>query len=314
MSRYFTHYWDNKTWEDLRVDQHGDVLDYIGGNQFRRRGLQPEDHVYVITVITGQLYLLGKLVIGDLGDIDTIAQQLNTTPAQLWSAADHIRASAATPMDFERRVPLELTEQLRFHSDSATRVVFKSPGHLDTQTMRSVRELTPESAQLLDSILSPLQMVSYTDARIGDHTGGREEIDLSDDEEAALDRVWQQRDGMHVMAREFARYFAHWKIELPNDDLEERRRGTLHAEGWQIQYLFGADTQGEYLDFYAAHRMTNASHHRIYATGQIEDLPTMQEYRIFPPNASPEDEARIEREYSEHNRAIGALLREKGFH
>ena len=118
---------------------------------------------------------------------------------------------------------------------------------------------------------------------------------------------------MHVMAREFAKYFAHWKIELPNDDVEERRRGTLHAEGWTIQYLFGADAQGEYLDFYATHRMTNERHQRIYASGQIEDLPTMQEFMIFPPNVSQADKERIEREYYAHNRIIGTLLREKGF-
>lgn len=306
MPRYFTHYWKNETWKDLRVEQQGDVLDYIGGSQFRQRGMQPEDHVYVLTVIRGQLYLLGKLVIGDLGDIDTIAQQLNTTSSQLWQETDHISASEATPMDFERRVPLELTEQLRLRSGAATRgLVFKSPGHLDTQTMRTVRELTAESAQLLDSILPPLQTISRRD--------GEEEIDLSDDEEAALDRVWQRRDGMHVMAREFAKYFAHWKIELPNDDVEERRRGTLHAEGWTIQYLFWADAQGEYLDFYATHRMTNERHQRIYASGQIEDLPTMQEFMIFPPNVSQADKERIEREYYAHNRIIGTLLREKGF-
>jgi predicted HNH restriction endonuclease len=40
---------------------------------------------------------------------------------------------------------------LRFVGDRS--LVFKSPGQLDTQTLRGVRELTPESAALLEEIL-----------------------------------------------------------------------------------------------------------------------------------------------------------------
>jgi hypothetical protein len=139
------------------------------------------------------------------------------------------------------------------------------------------------------------------------------EIERSNDEQAALDRSGQRRDGMPVIAAEFASYFAHWKIVLPEADLAARRRGSVHAAGWTIQYLFGADAQGEYLDFYATHRMTNERHQRIYASGQIEYLPTMHEFMVFPAAASQADKERIEREYYEHNRAIGALLRAKGF-
>lgn len=118
---------------------------------------------------------------------------------------------------------------------------------------------------------------------------------------------------MDMIATEFATYFATWGIVLPADDLAARRRGSVSAAGWRIQYLFGADEQGEYLDFYARHRMTNERHERIYASGQMLGLPTMHEFMVFPADASPEDKARIEQEYYAHNRAIGALLREKGF-
>ncbi len=118
---------------------------------------------------------------------------------------------------------------------------------------------------------------------------------------------------MSHIAAEFASYFATWGIELPAADLAARRRGSVSAAGWSIQYLFGADAQGKYLDFYATHRMTNERHLRIYASGTIEYLPTMHEFTVFPAAASPEDKARIEQEYYAHNRAIGALLRAKGF-
>lgn len=157
MPRYFTHYWTNRTWQNLRTED-GHLLNHTADNMFMQRGVQRGDHVYVVTIIKGQLYLLGKLVIDTIGDVDTIALLLNCRPDELWQARDQIIAAAATPTNSDRRVPLELTEQLRFQSGTETKgLFFRDPGQLHTQTLRNVRELTPASAQMLDSILPPLQ-------------------------------------------------------------------------------------------------------------------------------------------------------------
>ena len=121
-------------------------------------------------------------------------------------------------------------------------------------------------------------------------------------------------DGGVTIARLFAEYFAHWQITLPPEDVAGRRRGQASGSGWRITYLFGADERGEYLDFYATHRMTNERHERIYADGHSESLPAPLPFMVFPANATPEDKERIQREYYEHNREIGALLRAKGFY
>jgi hypothetical protein len=58
-------------------------------------------------------------------------------------------------MDFRRQVPLDMARQLRFNSSDHPTLCFrtKNPNKLDPQTLRAIRELTPESAALLDELL-----------------------------------------------------------------------------------------------------------------------------------------------------------------
>jgi hypothetical protein len=65
-----------------------------------------------------------------------------------------IVAAEATPKHFDLEVPLEVTEKLTFISDGSPRLKFRSPGYLDRQTLRGVRELEPRSAGELDELLS----------------------------------------------------------------------------------------------------------------------------------------------------------------
>jgi len=111
----------------------------------------------------------------------------------------------------------------------------------------------------------------------------------------------------------FADDFAPWSITLPDEASVGRQAGRIQQAGWTIQYQWGCDERGEYLDFYAAHRMTNDRHVRLRASGEIESLPSYQEHIIYAPNASPEEIARVERECYEHNRAVAEMLRRKGF-
>ena len=105
--------------------------------------------------------------------------------------------------------------------------------------------------------------------------------------------------------------FARWGIALPPEHVRERRRGKIVASGWAIWYLFGEDERGEYLDYYASHRMTNDRHVRIRESGESESLPTISTFRIVSPD--PEENARLEAEYLERNRRVGRMLEEKGF-
>ena len=66
-----------------------------------------------------------------------------------------------------------------------------------------------------------------------------------------------------------------------------------------------------YLDYYASHRMTDDRHVRLREDGPAEHLPTIHTFLVRSRN--PEEDARLEAEYLEHNRRVGRMLREKGF-
>ena len=81
--------------------------------------------------------------------------------------------------------------------------------------------------------------------------------------------------------------------------------------GWAIWYLFGEDERGEHLDYYASHRMTDDRHVRIYESGEVERLPTINTFRLV--SQDPEEDARLEAEYLDKNRRVARMLEEKGF-
>lgn len=116
---------------------------------------------------------------------------------------------------------------------------------------------------------------------------------------------------MKLIADTFANLFAPWKITLPEKDIETRSRGCIKEASWLIQYCFGKNETGEYLDYYAAHRMTNDSHVRIYADGKKENLPSISSIRRT--SKDPIKDKRLEDEHYEHNRKVVEMLAEKGF-
>ena len=111
----------------------------------------------------------------------------------------------------------------------------------------------------------------------------------------------------------FPEYFEKWRIRLPEEAVRSRQRGEIRSHGWHIQYLFGEDDQGEFMDFYATLRMTNDRHVRIYARGELVYLPSYQEHMIFPAEASEEEEQRIQEEYYRYNWSVSEELKKKGF-
>ena len=116
---------------------------------------------------------------------------------------------------------------------------------------------------------------------------------------------------MGEIEQRFGRTFAHWGLALPPEHVSDRRRGKIVGGGWAIWYLFGEDERGEYLDYYASHRMTDDRHVRLREGGPAESLPTIGTFRIASPDS--EEDARLEAEYLKRNRRVGRMLEEKGF-
>ena len=101
----------------------------------------------------------------------------------------------------------------------------------------------------------------------------------------------------------FGKYFAHWGIQLPAEAVVKRERGELVQAGWSVRWLFGTDDDGEFLDFYAVHRMTNDRHVRIRENGEMVHLEAMADFMVV----GKEDE------YYRRNRRVARMLKRKGF-
>ncbi|MGD9911817.1 hypothetical protein [Methanothrix sp.] len=116
---------------------------------------------------------------------------------------------------------------------------------------------------------------------------------------------------MNRIGEIFAKRFEHWNLRIPEEDLDKRRSGFIHDKGWLIQYCFGEDEAGEYMDYYATHRMTSDVHTRIRADGSVESLPALLSMR--PCSEDPDEDRRLEEEYYRRNREVERMLVEKGF-
>lgn len=152
----FTHYWKNDTFDHMRDSgNEGEPLTHTAGNRFANVSVKKGDTVYVITVVKGELFLVGRMIVSQIVHGDAEAARL--LGGDVWSADDHLIADDrdGTPMRFRRRVPDEIVKQLRFESSDGPRpLTFTNSGGLDQQTLRGVRKLTKGSTQLLDSVLA----------------------------------------------------------------------------------------------------------------------------------------------------------------
>ena len=111
----------------------------------------------------------------------------------------------------------------------------------------------------------------------------------------------------------FAQNFKHWDIRLPAEAVAARAGGKIHHAGWTIEYLFGSEEDGEDLDYYATHRMTDDRHVRIHSEGRSEALETPQDFYALPSDADEATRKEAEEDFYAHNRAVYARLRERGF-
>ncbi|MCA1706319.1 MAG: hypothetical protein LC808_24860 [Actinobacteria bacterium] len=110
----------------------------------------------------------------------------------------------------------------------------------------------------------------------------------------------------------FAKEFEQWGVTLPEEDVRDRRPGYLkQANGsGSARYAWGSDERGEYVEFYAFHRIWGDYHARIYANGETEPLPTL--ITMYAEGDDPETTERNRQEMVEQNRTLLADLEAAG--
>lgn len=141
-------------WRDS-VNTEYEAVNHSAGNSFRKRGVSIGDIVYVVSLADGRLFLGGRMTVRRIVSRAEAAHILGTD--NLWDADEHlIDDESGTPINFHRTLAPEVCRQLRFVSPQSEPkgFFFVSDTRLDVQTTRGVRELTPDSAALLDRIIA----------------------------------------------------------------------------------------------------------------------------------------------------------------
>lgn len=94
-------------------------------------------------------------------------------------------------------------------------------------------------------------------------------------------------------------------------DVAGQERGHSFHQGMHIGWAWGEDERGRpYLDFLSEHRHPGMQAERYYTDGRTEPIATPASTRAVSPD--PTEDAEIEREFFESNRAAYADLRDRG--
>jgi len=75
----------------------------------------------------------------------------------------------------------------------------------------------------------------------------------------------------------FEKEFALWGLTLPARDVVDRQGGHSERHGWSLDYSFGTDAFGEYLEYHARRAVPDEPvverHARVYANGEKNFVP-----------------------------------------
>jgi hypothetical protein len=139
-------------WRGEHLDREGQPLTCAAGNLFTARGVGPGDAVYVIVLLKGEVFLVGRLAVARVWDRAAWDAEPGRPP--VWEGAE-VSEGAGTPMRLTRPVPPHVIGRLVL-GDRKGRVrrLTVTAGMVDTpQSLKGVRRLSTASAELLEGLL-----------------------------------------------------------------------------------------------------------------------------------------------------------------
>ena len=146
MPRDFLLYWTPAT-VDAEL-QRGHPLNHTGSEQLDRVAVG--DTLWIVTVRSGSLVLVGRITVAKVTDRDTARRELGYEP---WPTARHALAPRETDEPI-RELPLgEVAGEMRFRSAAGNDRLEINAGYVNAQQLQTMRELTPECASLLAGVL-----------------------------------------------------------------------------------------------------------------------------------------------------------------
>jgi hypothetical protein len=153
MTRYFTTYWTKGPWERLAYE----TVHHAASNEFAKRGVQVGDHLYVVHYEAREVFVGARLVVGRIMTRAEAAAAFGVEEDEVWDARDHVLANPdyVQRLDPNRVVPRDVLMGLSFlrADGTETGLKFNPDGAADQQTLRTVRELSPSSAEALNALI-----------------------------------------------------------------------------------------------------------------------------------------------------------------
>ena len=156
---YFTYLWKNDQWKHKcnSTGKESDILTYAASDKFSSNGVKEGSTVFIVTVIEGELYLGGFIVVAQILNKSGAAKYLGIPEKDLWKAKEYIVAGKGNETLFEchNLVPSSISHKLEFVNGSGFVNPVVRQGMIDNQTFRNVRKLYPCSENLLINQLKP---------------------------------------------------------------------------------------------------------------------------------------------------------------
>jgi len=112
----------------------------------------------------------------------------------------------------------------------------------------------------------------------------------------------EQKHSLQKIQKVFMDAFRSTNLKIPEENLWERKPGSLPYGSGRILFIFGKEDGREYFEFYAHHRIGGDSHAKIFDNGEWIDLPelsSMYTYNSDIPGDKEKNEAEMERAYQE---------------
>lgn len=139
-------------WRPSTADAHFRLnipLDHAGSEQFDDR-VQTGDTLWIATARKGDLFLLGRLIVG-AGPMTRAEAQRQLQRSNLWPSTRHVIAAAGSSVALQHIALNGVAPDLTFRSERAPRLRIIGR-RVNPQSLQTMRELTPESVALLSGI------------------------------------------------------------------------------------------------------------------------------------------------------------------
>lgn len=241
-SAHYFIYWKITPYERQHLSER--QLNYVASNQLDK--VKPGDVLWIVNVYVGQLWLLGRLQVETIVADSEIAQELADAESDDWYEADWYAIANRYNIEPMREVDISpIVPDLRFYGISS-----RLQG-VDAQQLRSLRELVPDSARMIEQI--------WYEAKLDEEPTVQDVIEIREDEQAYAEgrlvtRTVKQRQRSRTLVKDAKEQFR-----------AEHGRLFCEACGFDFTEFYG-------VDYIEAHHTTAIADYDEDGETSVEDL------------------------------------------